>query len=109
MDGYTFVGKTDEFEEEDMEQYTVNGYPVLLNYVEGEFYACHAICSHEYAELIDGDLDGHTITCPLHFACFDVRNGTVLESPATKPLPVFEVKIQNDEIWIKNEPKGGKE
>jgi nitrite reductase/ring-hydroxylating ferredoxin subunit len=43
--------------------------------------------------LSKGDLDGKVITCPWHFSCFDVTDGSVVCGPAEKPLKTFSVTI----------------
>jgi naphthalene 1,2-dioxygenase system ferredoxin subunit len=42
---------------------------------DGELFATDNICTHAYACLSDGWLEGSTIECPLHAARFDVRTG----------------------------------
>ena len=105
MEGYTFIDKVENFEDGDMDNYKVNGYDILLSCVSDDFYAVEAICTHEYAELVDGDLEDYFVTCPLHFACFDVRDGSVKDPPATKSLQTFDVRVENNLIWISNNPE----
>ncbi|SFE80421.1 Rieske (2Fe-2S) protein [Alteribacillus iranensis] len=99
--GYHFVGYSTSIPDGEMQELTVGKEVVLIARIDGNLYAVDGICSHAYAELVDGELDEHCLYCPLHFACFDVRNGEVLEGPATEPLPVFDVTEENGEIWVK--------
>ncbi|MHB2035911.1 MAG: Rieske (2Fe-2S) protein [Nitrososphaerales archaeon] len=52
-----------------------------------------------------GRLSDAVITCPLHQARFDLRNGGVLEGQnGTDPntissLRTYPVRVENDEIW----------
>jgi 3-phenylpropionate/trans-cinnamate dioxygenase ferredoxin subunit/anthranilate 1,2-dioxygenase ferredoxin subunit len=59
-----------------------NGEDVALCRVNGTVYALSRKCGHKGAALDRGSLAGYIITCPLHYAQFDVRTGAVL-SPAT--------------------------
>ena len=52
----------------------------LCNY-DGTIYAIGRRCGHRNAPLERGTLEGWIITCPLHFAQFDIRSGKNL-SPA---------------------------
>jgi nitrite reductase/ring-hydroxylating ferredoxin subunit len=58
----------------------------------GTFYAVGRRCGHMNAPLDQGSLSGFVLTCPLHFAQFDVRDGAVLSYPldrhfGAEPLP----------------------
>jgi uncharacterized protein YbjT (DUF2867 family)/nitrite reductase/ring-hydroxylating ferredoxin subunit len=64
--------------------------------VEGGFCATQARCTHRQGPLSEGTLDGSTVTCPLHGACFNVWTGAVLRGPATQPLETYPVAIEGD-------------
>ncbi|MEO8714017.1 MAG: non-heme iron oxygenase ferredoxin subunit [Acetobacteraceae bacterium] len=66
-----------------------------------EFRATGNICTHEYAQLSEGWLEGEEIECCLHAARFDVRTGKVLCPPADIDLPVFDVKIEGDDLLVR--------
>lgn len=68
---------------------------------DGGLYATDNICTHAYARLSDGWLDGVTIECPLHAARFDIRSGTVLDPPATEDLKTYPVRLAGDNIEVK--------
>jgi len=69
--------------------------------VDGEFYAVGAWCSHQKSSLLPGSVDGHELMCPLHGARFDLRNGKHLSLPAVRPIPSYDVKVEDDKIYIK--------
>ena len=74
---------------------------IILN-VAGEFYCIADLCSHDDGPLADGPLNGHSIECPRHGACFDVRTGAVLALPATAPIPTYKLKVEDGDIYIEN-------
>jgi 3-phenylpropionate/trans-cinnamate dioxygenase ferredoxin subunit len=74
----------------------VGGEDVLLTLVDGDVHAVSNICTHDYAELSDGELDGAEVVCPLHMARFDVRTGEVTAPPAYEALRVFPVRVTDD-------------
>jgi naphthalene 1,2-dioxygenase ferredoxin component len=77
------------------------GKSVAIYDCDGELYATDNICTHAYACLSDGWLDGTTIECPLHAARFDVRTGEVLDPPATEDLKTYPVRVVDDDIEVK--------
>jgi 3-phenylpropionate/trans-cinnamate dioxygenase ferredoxin component len=66
----------------------------------GTFYAISDICTHAEASLSEGTVDGETVECPLHGACFDLRTGEALTPPAVEPVQTFPVVIQGDSIYV---------
>ena len=68
------------------------------------FYATLAQCTHNGAALCDGYFDGHTIECPLHQGCFDVRTGEATGAPATRALKTFPVRSRDGWIELDIDP-----
>jgi 3-phenylpropionate/trans-cinnamate dioxygenase ferredoxin subunit len=58
-------------------------------------------CTHQDFEMSLGDVlpDG-TIQCAWHGARFDCSTGAVRQGPACDPLPMFEVKLDGDDILV---------
>jgi len=79
----------------------VAGHSIALYDVDANIFATDNICTHAYARLSDGWLDGELIECPLHAARFDVRTGKVLDPPATVDLKTYPVRVVDDEIQVK--------
>jgi naphthalene 1,2-dioxygenase ferredoxin component len=79
----------------------VCGRSIALYNVDGTIFATDNICTHAYARLSDGWLDGELIECPLHAARFDIRTGKVLDPPATEDLRTYPIRIIDDEIEVK--------
>ena len=74
---------------------------VVLANVEGRLYAFSDICGHRNAPLSRGKLSGHVVECPLHFAQFDVRDGKLVDGPVSADLPVYDVRIEGDTVFVK--------
>ena len=68
---------------------------VLVN-LDGDLYACANICTHDYAVLHEGELEGEELICPLHLARFDVRTGEALCAPAYEALKTYPVRLLDD-------------
>jgi naphthalene 1,2-dioxygenase system ferredoxin subunit len=79
----------------------VAGHSIALYDADGNLFATDNICTHAYACLSDGWLDGEVIECPLHAARFDIRSGKVLDPPATEDLKTYPVRIVDGEIQVR--------
>lgn len=71
--------------------------------VEGTLYAISDICTHAEASLSEGGVDGETVQCPLHGACFDLRTGEALTPPAVEPVQTYPVVLQENDIYVQVE------
>jgi 3-phenylpropionate/trans-cinnamate dioxygenase ferredoxin subunit len=83
----------------------LDGEPVAIVATEGEYHALDDICSHDEVSLADGEVEGHTVECWLHGSRFDVRTGEALCLPAKKPVDVYDIKIQDDGVYLSTAPK----
>lgn len=74
---------------------------IVLANVDGRFYALRDMCGHRNAPLSRGRLDGHVVECPLHFAQFDIRTGKLIDGPVSADVPVYEVRVEGDTVFLK--------
>jgi 3-phenylpropionate/trans-cinnamate dioxygenase ferredoxin subunit len=74
----------------------------IVNLGEDGFRAVDAVCSHAHYYLDEGevDVDIGTIECPKHGSTFDLETGKPRTLPATVPVQVFPVKVENDDVMI---------
>ena len=78
---------------------------VLLANVEGTFYALRDVCGHLRAPLSRGRLDGYSVECPLHFACFDVRTGVLISGPVATDVPTYQVRVEDGTVYVNSRPQ----
>ncbi|MEM9713774.1 MAG: Rieske 2Fe-2S domain-containing protein [Actinomycetota bacterium] len=64
---------------------------VVVCRLAGELHAVVDNCSHRDAKLSEGRLRGGLLTCPLHGAQFDVRDGSHQGPPATVGIRCYAV------------------
>lgn len=78
-----------------------DGVPVCLYNLDGTIGAVGNQCTHADFPMSDGVLhaDG-TIECIWHGARFDCRTGSVRRHPASEPLPVYDVRIEDDRVLV---------
>ena len=78
-----------------------SGDTVCLVRYNNEISALSDICTHQHFSMSLGDLlhDG-SLQCAWHGARYDCRTGEVKQVPATSPLPVFEVRLEGEQILV---------
>jgi 3-phenylpropionate/trans-cinnamate dioxygenase ferredoxin subunit len=99
---YEPVAKLDDIPDGDMRQVVVRGDLVGLYRVGETIYAIGDVCTHEEAYLSEGDFDPDDmeVECPLHGSRFNVETGEVRILPATRPVDVFETRVEGDEVMV---------
>jgi nitrite reductase/ring-hydroxylating ferredoxin subunit len=73
---------------------------ILLVNQKGKFYATDLICTHAEADLSTGFLSEDGVRCPLHLSVFNLRTGKPENLPAEIPLKTYNVKIEQNEIYV---------
>lgn len=96
------VFKENEFRLADLapgqiKQVRLEGQRVAVYNVDGEYFATQDECTHVGGPLSEGELQGKIVTCPWHYSCFDVTDGSVQCRPATRPLQIFRV-VKDGEV-----------
>lgn len=66
----------------------------------GEFHAIRDVCSHAEVALSDGEVEGCMIECWLHGSQFDLNTGMPMQLPASRPVPVYPVSIEGDNVFV---------
>ena len=94
------MANVDEIEADEALAVGVGDIEIALCNVDGTIYAINNICTHEYACLADGFIEGDAIECPLHQAQFHIPTGKVLSSPAVVDLQTYPVKVEGDEVYV---------
>ncbi|HEX6289989.1 MAG TPA: non-heme iron oxygenase ferredoxin subunit [Herpetosiphonaceae bacterium] len=102
MAEFVTVASVQDFNEGTVKACTVNGEMIAIVACNGQFYAINNICSHEYAELHEGEVDTDecTIECPLHGSQFSLESGRPRTLPAVTPIATYEVRVVGDEIQV---------
>jgi 3-phenylpropionate/trans-cinnamate dioxygenase ferredoxin component len=78
----------------------LDGTPVSVIRTGGEVFAINDICSHANVSLSEGEVEDCTIECWLHGSRFDLRTGKPSGLPATRPVAVYPVQIQGDDVLV---------
>lgn len=78
-----------------------NGERICLIRRGTQITAVRDICTHQEFAMSAGDvLSDGTIQCAWHGARFDCATGEVRQVPATEPLPVYEVQVEDGRVLV---------
>jgi nitrite reductase/ring-hydroxylating ferredoxin subunit len=80
--------------------HTLAGREIAICRTNEGVFAVEDQCPHAEARLSEGRLRGCRITCLLHGASFDLRDGRVLGGPARAPLRTYPVRIADGFVEV---------
>jgi nitrite reductase/ring-hydroxylating ferredoxin subunit/uncharacterized membrane protein len=101
LSGWTGVLNDSDLPEGTPHRDTVNGVGVLLLRAGGRIYCISDVCSHLGGPLAEGEVHGDAVTCPWHGSRFSLRDGSVIDGPATHPQPCFDVRVNQGVVEIR--------
>lgn len=73
---------------------------IALFRIEDSVYAIGDRCSHAEASLAEGEVYDLEVECPRHGSEFNLLTGEPGALPATRPVPVYEVRIEGDLVEV---------
>jgi 3-phenylpropionate/trans-cinnamate dioxygenase ferredoxin subunit len=94
--------RRDDLTSGEARRFDVAAHRIALIRIEDDFYAIGDECSHEDYSLSEGEVlvDACEIECWKHGSMFDLRTGEPTSLPATKPVPVYEARIEGDDVFV---------
>lgn len=82
---------------------TVGEHRIAVFRIEDDVYAIGDRCSHAEASLAEGELWDTSVECPRHGSEFDLKTGEPGALPATEPVPVYEVSVEDGTVYLELE------
>lgn len=76
------------------------GHRVALFRIGDDVYALGDRCSHAEASLAEGEVFEGAVECPRHGSGFDLVTGKPESLPATQPVPVYEVSVEDGDVYL---------
>ena len=87
----------------------LNGQQIALFNVNDKLYALSNRCSHARGPLSEGQIDTNedvcTVTCPWHYAKYDLTSGTVVDGVANAPVTSYRAEIRDGVIYVGTKPQ----
>jgi 3-phenylpropionate/trans-cinnamate dioxygenase ferredoxin subunit len=82
---------------------TIGDHRIAMFRIDDEVFAIGDRCSHAEASLAEGEVWDHTVECPRHGSEFDLRTGEPGALPATQPVPVYPVSVEDGTVYLELE------
>lgn len=105
MTEWTDVSALEDMMDRKPRRVLVNDQAVLLLKADDQLFAIGNQCTHQGASLDKGVVkiagSVRTVTCPAHGSTFRLDDGKVMRSPATKPVAVYDVKVEGGRVWVR--------
>jgi len=92
----------DELSAGSARRFEVGPHRIALVRIDDDFFALGDTCSHEDYSLSEGEVltGACEIECWKHGSMFDLRTGEPRSLPATKPVPVYRVRAEGDDVLV---------
>src|SRR5438270_6845257 len=83
-------------------RFDLDGHRIAVVRIGDDFYALGDRCSHQDYSLAEGEVleDEREIECWKHGSTFSLETGEPQSLPATKPVPVYEVRVEGDDVVV---------
>ena len=80
----------------------IDGCPVALVRLGDTVHAIGDTCSHAEVSLAEGivDADECALKCWKHGSLFSLETGEALTLPASRPVPVYRVRIDGEDVLV---------
>jgi len=94
--------RVDELEPGAARRFEVGPHRICLVRIGDDFYAIGDTCSHANVSLSEGEVDPgeRDLECWKHGSRFSLETGEPDCLPATKPVPVYTVKVDGDDVYL---------
>lgn len=77
----------------------VNGEAVILVRTGDEIHAVSGTCSHYGGPLAEGLVEGRTVRCPWHHACFELESGEA-HAPGLNSIDCYDVERRAGRVYV---------
>ncbi len=85
------------------QRFDVDGHRVAIVRCDDDFYAIGDRCTHADISLSEGEVlcEEREVECWKHGSTFSLTTGEPQSLPATRPVPVYDVIVEGDDVMVK--------
>ncbi len=94
--------RIDEMQPGTARRFDIGAHRIALVRIDDAFYAVGDRCSHADFSLSEGEVwpDTCEIECWKHGSTFSLKTGEPQSFPATRPVPVYDVTVDGDDVMV---------
>jgi 3-phenylpropionate/trans-cinnamate dioxygenase ferredoxin subunit len=94
--------RLDELESGEARRFEIGKRRIAVVRIGDDVYAIGDRCTHQDISLAEGEVhpEERTIECWKHGSEFSLETGEPLSLPATRPEPVYDVRVEDDDIVL---------
>jgi len=83
-------------------QFVLGNLTLAVVRIDDDWYAIGDTCTHQKISLSEGEVHADTreIECWKHGSCFSLATGEPSSFPATRPVPVYDLRIDDDDVMV---------
>jgi 3-phenylpropionate/trans-cinnamate dioxygenase ferredoxin subunit len=83
-------------------RFLVGPHKIAVVRIGDDFYAIGDTCSHAEVSLSEGEVHDDTLEleCWKHGSTFSLKTGDPSTLPATRPVPVYDLKIEDGDVKV---------
>jgi len=83
-------------------RFDLDGHRLAVVRLGDDWYCIGDRCTHQDVSLAEGEIwaDALEIECAKHGSCFSLVTGVPSSLPATKPTPVYELRLDGDDVYV---------
>ena len=83
-------------------QFVLGNLTLAVVRIEDRWYAIGDTCTHQKISLSEGEVHADTleIECWKHGSCFSLETGEPNSLPATRPVPTYDIRIDDDDVMV---------
>jgi 3-phenylpropionate/trans-cinnamate dioxygenase ferredoxin subunit len=96
------VGRLEDLAPGTARQVVVGDHRIALVRIDDDVYAIGDRCSHQDISLSEGEVlcEERQLECWKHGSAFSLIDGEPTSLPATRPVPVYDVRVVDGEIEV---------
>jgi 3-phenylpropionate/trans-cinnamate dioxygenase ferredoxin subunit len=94
--------RLDELASGEAQRFDIGKRRIVVVRIGDDVYAIGDRCTHQDISLAEGEVhaEERTIECWKHGSEFSLETGEPLSLPATRPEPVYEVRVEDDDVVV---------
>jgi 3-phenylpropionate/trans-cinnamate dioxygenase ferredoxin subunit len=106
MSEYVKVGTLEDFPPGEVRSRIINNdEQISVVSSDGKLYAVGGWCTHLKVSLRGSYVEHQWLWCWLHYSAFDMETGARMDGPAVDGIPVYDVRVDGEDVYVSVEAR----